>query len=135
MAHYAFLDENNIVTEVITGKDETELIDGVEPEIWYGNFRGQKCVRTSYNGNIRYNYAGIGYTYDPNADAFLAPKPYPSWVLDEAKQWISPIPMPVEQDKFYLWDEENTSWFLPPEKPDSSTAWYWDMESRQWLES
>lgn len=75
MAHYAFLDENNIVTEVITGKDETELIDGLDTETWYGNFRSQKCVRTSYNGNIRYNYAGIGYTYDSNADAFIAPRP------------------------------------------------------------
>jgi hypothetical protein len=75
MAHYAFLDANNIVTEVITGKDETELIDDLEPEVWYGNYRGQTCVRTSYNGNIRYNYAGIGYTYDAEADAFIAPRP------------------------------------------------------------
>jgi hypothetical protein len=75
MAHYAFLDKNNIVTEVITGKDETELINGLDPETWYGNFRGQACKRTSYNGNIRYNYAGIGYTYDLDADAFIAPRP------------------------------------------------------------
>ena len=75
MAHYAFLDENNIVTEVITGKDENELIDELDPETWYGNFRGQVCKRTSYNGNIRYNYAGIGYTYDADADAFIAPRP------------------------------------------------------------
>jgi hypothetical protein len=75
MAHYAFLDEKNIVTEVITGKDETELIEGLEPEIWYGNYRGQKCLRTSYNENIRYNYAGIGFTYDEDADAFIAPRP------------------------------------------------------------
>jgi hypothetical protein len=75
MAHYAFLDENNIVTEVITGKDETELIDGLDPETWYSNYRGQKCVRTSYNSKIRYNYAGIGYTYDVEADAFIAPRP------------------------------------------------------------
>jgi hypothetical protein len=74
MAHYAFL-ENNIVTEVIVGINETELIEGSDPEIWYGNFKGQKCVRTSYNGNIRYNYAGIGYTYDPDADAFISPRP------------------------------------------------------------
>jgi hypothetical protein len=75
MAHYAFLDENNIVTEVIPGKDENELIDGLDPETWYGNYRGQVCKRTSYNGNIRYNYAGIGYTYDADADAFIAPRP------------------------------------------------------------
>lgn len=75
MAHYAFLDDNNIVTEVITGKDETELIEGLDPETWYGNYRGQTCVRTSYNNNIRYNYAGIGFTYDAEADAFIAPRP------------------------------------------------------------
>jgi hypothetical protein len=75
MAHYAFLDKNNTVTEVITGIDETEIIEGQDTEIWYGNFRGQTCKRTSYNGNIRYNYAGIGYTYDADADAFIAPRP------------------------------------------------------------
>jgi hypothetical protein len=75
MAHYAFLDDNNIVTEVIVGIDETELIEGLEPETWYGNFRGQTCVRTSYNSKIRYNFAGIGFTYDPDADAFIQPRP------------------------------------------------------------
>ncbi len=110
MAHYAFLDENNIVTEVITGKDETELIDGKSPEDWYGEFRGQKCVRTSYNGNIRYNYAGIGYTYDDTRDAFIAPKPFPSWVLNESTcRWEAPIPMPAD-GKFYTWFELNKEW-------------------------
>jgi len=75
MAHYAFLDENSIVTEVITGKDENELIEGLSPEKWYGNFRGQKCVRTSYHAKIRKNYAGIGFTYDESRDAFIPPKP------------------------------------------------------------
>jgi hypothetical protein len=75
MAHYAFLDENNIVTEVITGIDETKLIEGLDPETWYGNYRNQVCKRTSYNANIRYNYAGIGFTYDADADAFIAPRP------------------------------------------------------------
>jgi hypothetical protein len=74
MAHYAFLDENNIVTEVITGIDETELIEGLDTETWYGNFRGQVCKRTSYNNNIRGVYAGIGYSYDPVADVFIAPE-------------------------------------------------------------
>ena len=73
MAHYAFLDNNNIVTEVITGKDENELLDGLTPEEWYGNFRGQRCVRTSYNGNIRGKYAGIGDTYDGVNDVFVPP--------------------------------------------------------------
>jgi hypothetical protein len=75
MAHYAFLDDNLLVTEVIVGIDETELIEGKDPETWYGDFRGQKCVRTSYNGKIRYNYAGVGYKYDLDADAFIAPRP------------------------------------------------------------
>jgi hypothetical protein len=88
MAHYAFLDNNNIVTEVITGKDETELIEGLSPEAWYGQFRGQTCIRTSYNGNIRKNYAGIGYTYDEARNAFIAPKPSESCVLNEDTcQW------------------------------------------------
>lgn len=72
MAHYAFLNDNR-VTEVIVGIDETELIEGLTPEVWYGNFRGQPCVRTSYNGNIRKQYAGIGYTYDEVNDVFVAP--------------------------------------------------------------
>ena len=73
MAHYAFLDNNNIVTEVITGINETELIEDLTPEEWYGKFRGQKCVRTSYNGSIRGVYAGIGYSYDEVNDVFVAP--------------------------------------------------------------
>ena len=90
MAHYAFLDSNNIVTEVITGIDETELIEGLHPEIWYGNFRGQTCKRTSYNGNYRFNYAGKGYTFDANADAFIAPDPecHPERILNtDNYQW------------------------------------------------
>jgi len=86
MAHYAFLDEENIVTEVIVGIDETETIEGLSTETWYGNFRGQVCKRTSYNNNIRKNYAGIGFTYDAERDAFIAPKPncHPEITLDEA---------------------------------------------------
>jgi hypothetical protein len=75
MAHYAFLDDSNIVTEVITGIDETQLIEGLNTETWYGNFKAQTCKRTSYNGRIRFNFAGVGYTYDPIADAFIAPMP------------------------------------------------------------
>jgi hypothetical protein len=90
MAHYAFLDESNIVTEVIAGVDETQLIEGLDPEIWYGNFRGQVCKRTSYNGNIRFNYAGVGYIYDPVDDAFIAPMPecgHDELILNELKRW------------------------------------------------
>lgn len=72
MAHYAFLDENNIVTEVITGKDENELLDGLTPEEWYGNFRGQRCVRTSYNRKIRGKYASIGDFYNEELDEFIS---------------------------------------------------------------
>jgi hypothetical protein len=90
MAHYAFLTDG-IVTEVITGIDETELIEGLDTETWYGNFRGQVCKRTSYNGNYRKNYAGIGYTYDEARDAFIAPKPLDAIGFDEETcQWITP---------------------------------------------
>ena len=89
MAHYAFLDDSNIVTEVIVGIDETELIEGKVPEDWYGEFRGQRCVRTSYNGKIRYNYAGIGFTYDPIDDAFIPPMPcdHTELTLNLQKRW------------------------------------------------
>jgi len=89
MAHYAFLDESNIVTEVIVGIHETELIEGLDPETWYSNFKGQTCKRTSYNGNIRYNYAGVGYSYDPIDDAFIAPMPctHDELLLNNLKRW------------------------------------------------
>ena len=108
MAHYAFLDENNIVTEVIVGIDETELIEGSDPETWYANFRGQTCKRTSFNGNIRQRYAGIGYAYDAINDVFVAPQPYPSWALDKDFNWQAPTPRP---DGFgWYWDEDSLSW-------------------------
>ena len=108
MAHYAFLDENNVVIEVITGIDETELIEGLDTETWYSNFRGQTCKRTSYNNNIRKQYAGIGYTYDLVADVFIAPQPYPSWSLDKNFDWQAPTPMPTESD--WYWNEEKGEW-------------------------
>ena len=108
MAHYAFLDENNLVTEVITGIDETELIEGLDTETWYGNFRGQVCKRTSYNGNIRNQYAGVLFSYDPVADVFIAPQPYPSWSLDADHNWQPPTPRP--QGLSCYWDEETLSW-------------------------
>ena len=111
MAHYAFLDENNIVTEVITGIDETELIEGLDTETWYGNFRGQVCKRTSYNGNYRKNYSGVGFYFNEAIDAFIAPKPYPSWTLDEDAQWQAPSPYP-EDEGIYTWNESTLSWDL-----------------------
>jgi len=117
MAHYAFLDENNIVTEVIVGKNEGE--DGVDWEVWYGDFRGQVCKRTSYNtiGNVhsnggtpyRGNYAGIGYTYREDIDAFVPPQPYPSWILNANAIWQAPVDMPTD-GKIYSWDEESQTW-------------------------
>ena len=108
MAHYAFLDENNVVTEVIVGIDETKLIAGLDAETWYGNFRSQTCKRTSYNGNIRKQYAGIGYTYDADNDVFIAPQPFASWSLDENFDWQPPTPRPTE-GRWY-WNEAEQVW-------------------------
>ena len=91
MAHYAFLNEENIVTQVIAGVDETELIEGLDTETWYANFTGLVCKRTSYHGNYRKNYAGIGYTYDETRDAFIAPEPANQIGFDEETcRWITP---------------------------------------------
>jgi hypothetical protein len=112
MAHYAFLNETNIVTEVITGINETELIEGLHPEIWYGNFRNQVCKRTSYNGNYRKNYAGIGYKYDQERDAFIPPKPFNKWVLNEETcRWEAPIPYPSDENQ-YVWNDNKSEWEL-----------------------
>ena len=118
MAHYAFLDANNIVTEVIVGKDENE--GGIDWEQHYGEFRGQVCKRTSYNtrggvhdhGGVpfRKNYAGIGYSYDPQRDAFIPPKPFSSWKLvEQSCLWDAPIPYPNDGNR-YSWDEETQQW-------------------------
>ena len=111
MAHYAFLDENNVVTEVIVGKNEGD--DGKSGEDWethYGAFRGQICKRTSYNGNIRKNYAGIGYTYNADIDAFVQPKPYASWLLNETTaKWEAPVTRPDDGGQ-YIWDENSQQW-------------------------
>lgn len=105
MAHFAELDQNNIVIRVCVVANEYES-DG---ENWCKNFWGGTWKQTSYNNNIRYNYAGIGYTYDASADAFYAPQPYNSWSLDENYIWQPPIARPSD-GKFYNWDEENTQW-------------------------
>ena len=122
MAHYAFLDKNNIVTEVITGRNEDEIVDGISDwENYYGNLRGQVCKRTSYNANIRKNYAGIGFTYDETLDAFIPPKPFQSWVLqEETCQWQSPVPYPEDDSVMYQWNEELGDWepmVFEPETP------------------
>jgi hypothetical protein len=102
MAYYAFLDENNIVTHVIPGVDETETIEGLDPETWYSNFVGQRCKRTSYNtyggqradGGVPYrlNYAGIGFEYLEDLDGFVGPQPDQSWTLDETTGLWEPPP-------------------------------------------
>ena len=120
MAHYSFLNMQNIVTEVIVGKDET---DGpTNWEMHYGNIREQVCKRTSYNtrGGVhseggtpfRKNYAGIGYTYDFARDAFIPTKPFDSWTLNENScLWEAPVTYPEDGQK-YEWNEETTSWDL-----------------------
>jgi hypothetical protein len=108
MAHYAFLDEHNIVTEVIVGIDETELIQGLDTETWYGNFRNQVCKRTSYNGKIRNKFAAIGDSYSPDEDIFISVQPYASWVRD-GSNWFAPIDYPNDE-KFYDWDEDLGAW-------------------------
>ena len=120
MAHYAFLDQNNIVTEVIVGKNENE--EGINWEQHYGNFRGQVCKRTSYNtiGGVhilggtpfRKNYAGIGDTYDSQRDAFIPPKPFNSWILNENTcLWKAPVAYPTDGQR-YSWNEETQNWTL-----------------------
>ena len=108
MAHYAFLDENNIVTEVISGRNEDEVVEGISDwEEHYGNFRGQTCKRTSYNNNIRGIYAGIGCFYNEEEDIFVTPQPYPSWTLDVNHDWQPPTPKPEGN---YVWFEPNQVW-------------------------
>jgi hypothetical protein len=112
MAHYAFLDEENIVTEVIVGRNEDETVDGVSDwETYYGNIRGQVCKRTSFNNNIRKQFAGVGYTYSETDDVFIAPQPYESWVLDENHDWQAPVPYP-DGEGMFVWDEANEDWVL-----------------------
>jgi hypothetical protein len=133
MAHYAFLDKNNIVVDVIVGKDEYEGI--YNWELYYTQERRLICKRTSYNtkGGIYYNpitnlpdidqsksfrknYAGIGFIYDVQLDAFIAPKPYPSWILNEETCiWEAPVLYPND-NQLYSWDESTKSWVLSVNK-------------------
>lgn len=123
MAHYALLDENNIVVGVLPGKGEGDLVNGAEIdwEIYYSEKTGYTCKQTSYNtvGNVhlngetpfRKNYAGIGYTYDSTRDAFISPQPFPSWILNEDTcLWESPVPYPTDSNIPPVWDEATLSW-------------------------
>ena len=115
MAHYAFLNENSIVTQVIVGIDETELIEGKDPETWYGELRGQTCKRTSYNGNIRKNFASVGFTYDLTLDAFIEPKQFTTWILDEETcRWVPPVEHPNDGLP-YVWNDNKVEWELNTE--------------------
>lgn len=115
MAHFCELDENNVVKRVIVvANKDTADADGNEKEsigvAFCQKLLGGNWVQTSYNGSIRKNYAGIGYTYDVALDAFVPPKPYPSWVLNsDTAQWDAPVPMPTDGKK-YSWDEASQSW-------------------------
>ena len=121
MAHYALLNENNIVIQIITGVDENIIqtdLNGTQvggsSEAWEQFYatrpwlNATSCKRTSYNGNIRKQYAGIGFTYDAVNDVFVAPQPYPSWSLDNNFDWQAPTPRPTEG--MWIWDEDNLSW-------------------------
>lgn len=113
MAHYAFLDKNNIVTEVITGRNEDEVVDGISDwETHYAEFRGQTCKRTSYNNRIRGIYAGIGYTYNEAEDIFITPQPYPSWTRS-GSFWQAPTPYPTD-GLMYQWVESDLNWQVIP---------------------
>lgn len=131
MAHYAFLNSDNIVTHVIAGRDEGDtdaLPDGFASwEAYYADRAGQTCLRTSYNtrGNehsqggtpFRGNYAGVGDAYDADRDAFISSQPFPSWLLSEATlQWEAPAPYPDDGD-IYIWDEETLSWVVATTTP------------------
>ncbi len=114
MAHFAEIDENNIVTRVIVVHNNELLVDDVESEtkgidFCESLFGHRNWLQTSYNGNIRYNFAGIGYTWDSENDAFIAPQPFPSWSLNENYVWESPIPYP-EDGNIYSWNEDNQEW-------------------------
>ena len=120
MAHYAFINSENIVVKVIVGVDETEtqMDNGVEvggsAEAWESFYASQPwhagltCKRTSYNNNIRKQYAGIGYTYNAEADVFVAPQPYPSWTLDSNHDWQPPVARPAEG--LWGWNETTQTW-------------------------
>lgn len=115
MAHFAQLDENNTVTQVIVVANEELMLDGTENEtkgiLFCKSLFGEdtRWIQTSYNGNKRKNYAGIGYTYDPVNDYFFAPQPFPSWTLDADAKWQAPTPYPTD-GKFYTWNESTLSW-------------------------
>ena len=124
MAHYAFIDENNIVTEVIVGRDEWEVVDGISDwEEHYGQFRGQRCLRTSLNGNIRKTFARVGSRYDETTDSFVLPAPFPSWELNSELDWVAPTLYPEDDTKLYDWREDERSWVATHAWNEESQSW------------
>ena len=119
MSHFAKIDKDNVVIHisVVDNKDildnsgyESEVIGIAYLQSVHGNNTNYRWKQTSYNGTFRKNYAGVGYTYDPTRDAFIAPQPFPSWTLNEDTcQWEAPTPYP-DDDKMYAWDEDITNW-------------------------
>ena len=121
MAHYALINENNVVFNVITGRDGDEVVDGISDwEQYYGELHSCLCLRTSYNTQanthllggtpFRGNYAGIGFMYLEDLDIFIPPKPYESWVIDETTAlWVPPVAYPSDGGR-YMWNEDTISW-------------------------
>lgn len=147
MAHYAFINSDNIVVEVITGKDESETApEGFDNwEAYYENKReGLTCKRTSYNTlhnthlfdgtPFRGNYAGMQMIYDSENDIFLEPKPFDSWVVDtDNAVWKAPTDKPND-DNIYYWDESNTQWVIRPDVPTEEGTWVWSHAGMQWID-
>lgn len=141
MAHWAEIDESNIVIRVVVTDNNDP--NGDEGYQWLLDNLGGTWVKTSYNESIRKNYAGAGYSYDPEKDCFMMPQPFPSWTLnDETCSWEAPVPMPTDGDKLFLWDEPTLSWreVRPPSTNDipkdselPGSAYDWDEETKTWV--
>lgn len=146
MAHFAELDENNIVTQVIVVANDIPAGSGilgdndkhVDGEIYCANLLGGTWKQTSYNHRFRKQYAGIGYTYDANADEFVQPQPYDSWTLDANNDWQPPIAKPTGYDDTHIihWDETNQQWFSylisDLENNNFTTRYNWNITTSEW---
>lgn len=140
MAHYAFLDDQNIVVDVITGVDEDA--DDIDYEVLYGGMRGQTCKRTSYNtikgthtggkAPFRGTYAGIGYSYDPYTDNFYPPKPFNSWSFNQTTyEWEAPVASP-NNSWAYNWDEDSQQWVAKDPGPKPYPSWTFNEQTNRW---
>ena len=136
MAHFAKV-ENGIVTQVIVIDQET-LNTGHwgDPALWVQtSYNTQGGVHSRGGTPLRKNYAGIGYSYDAGRDAFVPPKPYASWVLNETTcNWDAPVTMPTTEGKRYVWRESDTSWVEQPAYPSDNKTYTWNLETGSWVE-